>query len=234
VARSLPAKLEGHRIDTLGRRAKYLLFGTAGGTLIVHLGMSGSLRFLDPLEPPGAHDHIDIGFEQGGSLRFNDPRRFGSLHFSTLPERHRLLRDLGPEPFSEEFTTDYLWSACRNRRVAIKQHLMNGRIVVGLGNIYANEALYRAGIHPARLAGRVGRERLGLLVASIRDVLNEAIGNGGTTLRDFIGGDGRPGYFQLSLKAYDRLGEPCERCGAPIRRAVLGQRATYYCARCQR
>ena len=141
---------------------------------------------------------------------------------------------LGPEPLGEDFTAEYLRGISRGRRVAIKHHLMNGRTVAGLGNIYVNEALYRAGIHPARAAGRISLARFELLVCAIRAVLGEALGQGGTTLRDFVGGDGRPGYFQLALSVYDRLGAPCPRCGAPIRRAVQGQRASYYCGRCQR
>jgi formamidopyrimidine-DNA glycosylase len=234
VPRGLAAKLEGQRIAALGRRGKYLLFDTAAGTLLVHLGMSGSLRYLPEPLAHGAHDHIDLMFAGGGCLRYNDPRRFGSLHFTAAPERHRLLKGLGPEPFSDEFTPDYLWSACRKRHVAIKQHLMNGRIVVGVGNIYANEALFRAGIHPARAAGRVARARFAPLVAGIRDVLTDAIDEGGTTLRNFVGGDGEPGYFRTELRVYERDGAPCVTCGTPIRRLVLGQRATYFCPSCQR
>ena len=234
VAQSLPSKLRGQRIDLLTRRGKYLLFGTTGGTLLVHLGMSGTLRYLPKPPAHGLHDHIDVWLDRGDCLRFNDPRRFGSLHFTTAPSQHRLLKELGPEPLSDEFTAEYLWHSCRGRQVAIKQHLMNGRVVVGIGNIYANEALFRAAIHPARPAGRIARARFTPLVESIRDVLNEALEEGGTTLRDFVGGDGKPGYFRGSLKVYDRYEAPCERCGAPIRRRVIGQRATYYCARCQR
>jgi formamidopyrimidine-DNA glycosylase len=233
VAQTLPAKLRGQRIQGLTRRGKYLLFGTTGGTLMIHLGMSGTLRYLPEPLAHGLHDHIDVRFDSGGCLRFNDPRRFGSLHFTTDPGRHRLLEGLGPEPLSEEFTAQYLWNSCRGRRVAIKQHLMNGRIVVGVGNIYANEALFRAGIHPARAAGRIARARFAPLVTSIRAVLNEAVAQGGTTLRDFVGGDGKPGYFSNSLKIYDRHQEACERCAAPIQRRIIAQRATYYCPRCQ-
>jgi formamidopyrimidine-DNA glycosylase len=234
VAADLPTKLCGQRIDLLTRRGKYLLFGTPAGTLLVHLGMSGTLRYLRETLAHGAHDHVDVRFDSGDCLRFNDPRRFGSMHFTTAPLAHPLLKDLGPEPLGDEFTPDYLFGACRSRAVGIKQHLMNGRIVVGVGNIYANEALYRAGIHPARPAGRIARVRFAPLVASIREVLSEAVHKGGTTLRDFVDGDGKPGYFAHSLKVYERDGKACERCSAPIRRRVLGQRATYYCSRCQR
>lgn len=227
--------LAGRRIDALTRRGKYLLFGTDNGTLLVHLGMSGGLRFHGPDVPPaGAHDHVDIHFDGGGCVRFHDPRRFGSLHWCLSPERHPLLASIGPEPLDHQFNAEYLAGACRGRKVAIKPHLMNARTVAGVGNIYANEALHRAGIHPARAAGRVARRRLGPLVDAIRDVLGDAIERGGTTLRDFAGGDGRPGYFQLDLDVYDRTGEPCRRCGTPIREKVIGQRASYYCPRCQR
>jgi formamidopyrimidine-DNA glycosylase len=234
VARALPSKLAGQRIGSLERRGKYLLFGMPSGTLLVHLGMSGSLRYLAVPGAHGAHDHLDLVFADGSRVRFNDPRRFGSFHFTRAPARHRLIKGLGPEPFGEQFTAEYLARSCRGRRLAIKPHLMNGRVVVGVGNIYANEALFRAGIHPARPAGRIAPRRLELLVAAIREVLADAIEDGGTTLKNFVGSDGKPGYFRGRLKVYERDGLPCERCGAPIRRRVLGQRATYFCARCQR
>jgi formamidopyrimidine-DNA glycosylase len=235
----VPARLDrllaGRRIESVSRRAKYLLFGTDAGTLLVHLGMSGGLRFhAQNAPPPGKHDHLDIRFSDGACLRYHDPRRFGSVHFAEEPERHPLLAELGPEPLSDAFTPEYLASRCRGRHVAIKPHLMNSRVVVGIGNIYASEALYRASIHPVRAAGRIARPRFDGLVAAIRAVLSDAIERGGTTLRDFAGSDGRPGYFQLDLDVYDREGAPCRRCGTPIRAVVLGQRSTYYCPRCQR
>jgi formamidopyrimidine-DNA glycosylase len=234
VAKKLPRMLARARIASLERRGKYLLFGTDVGTLLVHLGMSGSLRFLPSPAAPSAHDHIDVHFAEGGSLRFNDPRRFGSFLLTTKPEAHPLLKSLGPEPLSAEFDADYLAATSRNRRVAIKQHLMNANVVVGLGNIYANEALFRAGIHPLRAAGRIAKARFEPLVAAARDVLRDAIDEGGTTLRNFVGGDGKPGYFRGSLRVYERGGLPCVTCGTAIERRVLGQRATYYCPRCQR
>jgi formamidopyrimidine-DNA glycosylase len=233
VARELPRALADTRIGSLERRGKYLLFGTEAGTLLVHLGMSGSLRYLPAPSSPGTHDHIDVHFADGGALRFNDPRRFGSFMLTTAPKSHPLLKDLGPEPLGEEFTADYLWRTTRGRRVAIKQHVMNGRVVVGVGNIYASEALFRAGIHPRRMAGRIARARFEALVESVRDVLRDAIDEGGTTLRNFVGGDGQPGYFRGSLRVYERDGAPCVTCGTAIERRVLGQRATYYCPRCQ-
>jgi formamidopyrimidine-DNA glycosylase len=234
VASDLPSALAATRIEAVERRAKYLLFAPSAGTLVVHLGMSGSLRYLPAPMPPSLHDHIDVHFDGGGTLRFNDPRRFGSFMLTATPSKHPLLKDLGPEPLGAEFDAEYLWSASRNRRVAIKQHLMNGRVVVGVGNIYASEALFRAGIHPRRTAGRIARARFEPLVASVRDVLRDAIDEGGTTLRNFVGGDGQPGYFRGSLRVYERDGQPCMACGTKIERRVLGQRATYYCPRCQR
>jgi formamidopyrimidine-DNA glycosylase len=234
VAKTLAARLAGQRIEAIERRGKYLLFGTTAGTLLVHLGMSGSLRYLQ--EPPahGLHDHVDMRFAGGGLLRFNDPRRFGSWLLTTEPAQHPLLKELGPEPLSADFTAEYLWSSSRGRRVSIKQHLMNGKIVVGVGNIYANEALYRAGIHPLRAAGKIARARFELLVTAVRDVLNDALEEGGTTLRNYVDGNGNPGYFRLSLNVYERDGEACKRCGTPIKRRVQGQRATYFCPQCQK
>jgi formamidopyrimidine-DNA glycosylase len=234
VAKTLASKLAGQRIDALERRGKYLLFGTRAGTLLVHLGMSGSLRYLADPPAHGPHDHVDLVLAGGGCLRFNDPRRFGSWLLTSTPDSHPLLKPLGPEPLSADFTADYLADASQGRRVAIKPHLMNGRIVVGVGNIYANEALFRAGIHPLRAAGRIARARFASLVDSIRAVLLDALEEGGTTLRNYVDGDGKPGYFRQSLNVYERAGEPCKRCGQPIRERVVGQRATYFCASCQR
>jgi formamidopyrimidine-DNA glycosylase len=233
VPRNLERRIAGQKIHTVARRAKYLLLGLDDCELIVHLGMSGSLRFLPNSTPFGAHDHVDWIFA-AGTLRLNDPRRFGCVLLTDNAATHRLIAALGPEPLGPEFSTEHLHAACQGRRVAIKQRLMNAAVVAGVGNIYANEALFRAGINPRRAAGRISRERLRRLVAAVRAVLEESIAQGGTTLRDFVGSDGRPGYFRIALKVYDRAGAPCERCGAPIRRIVQGQRASYYCASCQR
>lgn len=236
VPAQLVRELPGRRVLAAERRAKYLLFRAEGDrTLMLHLGMSGSLRVLQHAAPPSPHDHLDIALETGRVLRFHDPRRFGSADWvAGDPLQHALLRALGPEPLGPDFTSDYLAAACRGRRVAIKQHIMNGRIVVGVGNIYASEALFRAGIHPARAAGRISPARLASLVVAIREVLEAAIRQGGTTLRDFAWGEDRRGYFRPELAAYDRAGEPCLRCGADIRAVVQGQRSTYYCPGCQR
>ncbi|MDP6437707.1 MAG: bifunctional DNA-formamidopyrimidine glycosylase/DNA-(apurinic or apyrimidinic site) lyase [Gammaproteobacteria bacterium] len=225
----------GQVIRHVERRAKYLLLETANGTAMVHLGMSGSMRIVDATEPPESHDHFDIVVVGGDVVRFNDPRRFGSLLWAGLsPEDHPLLAELGPEPLSDEFTGEYLWQSARGRRVAIKQHVMNSKIVAGVGNIYANESLFRAGIHPGRAAGRIALPRMRKLADEIRAVLTEAIRQGGTTLRDYRGGDGKPGYFKQQLLVYERGGEPCKRCRKPLKQIMQGQRATYYCGTCQR
>jgi len=234
VDTSLAAQLRSCRILSVGRRGKYLLVTTDGGTLLIHLGMSGSLRYLNEPAEPTRHDHVDFLFASGAQLRFNDPRRFGSVHLTDTPAEYWLLRDLGPEPLGDNFDADYLYMTSQGRRVAIKQHLMNGHIVVGVGNIYASEALFRSGIHPKRSAGRIPRHRFEPLVKSIQEVLEEAIDAGGTTLRDFVNGDGRPGYFQQALSVYGRGDEQCVECAAHIKHCVLGQRATYYCPQCQR
>ena len=233
VSRSVDRNLLGSSITAIDRRAKYLLLRTTDGAAILHLGMSGSVFIVDRDTPAGVHDHVDIEFNSGKSLRFRDPRRFGSLHWSRDPLNHKLLKSLGPEPLSDEFNGAYLWEKSRGRRVSIKQFIMNAQVVVGVGNIYASEALFFAGIHPRRAAGRVSLQRYDQLSSSIKDVLTKAIKAGGTTLRDFYGGDGEAGYFQQQLEAYGREDEPCRYCNTPIRSIVQGQRSTYYCKQCQ-
>ncbi|HFC54277.1 MAG TPA: bifunctional DNA-formamidopyrimidine glycosylase/DNA-(apurinic or apyrimidinic site) lyase [Gammaproteobacteria bacterium] len=235
VPADLEQHLRGQTITEVGRRAKYLLLGFPAGTLIVHLGMSGTLRILARQEPAGPHDHVDLLFDDASCLRLRDPRRFGSVLWTEDdPARHRLLRHLGPEPLGNGFHGDHLHERSRGRRVAVKQFLMDGRVVVGVGNIYACEALYLAGIHPARAAGSISLPRYRRLAEAVRERLQLAISCGGTTLRDFRGGSGRPGYFQQRLNVYGRTGEPCTRCAAPIRQIRQGQRSTFYCGRCQR
>jgi formamidopyrimidine-DNA glycosylase len=235
VPRGLPAKLRGARISSVQRRAKYLLVETGAGTLILHLGMSGSLRVLDAASPPLAHDHFDLVLDSGRCLRFNDPRRFGCLLFTSgPPARHRLLARLAAEPLSGDFTGDALWRKARGRRASIKSFVMDSRVVAGVGNIYASEALFRAGIRPSLAAGRISRARMEALVAAIRDVLTEAIGAGGTTLRDYVDAAGMPGYFSQRLFVYERDGKPCRRCKTPIKQFTQGSRSTYWCPRCQR
>ncbi len=225
----------GQRVEGVERRGKYLLLQFPGDALMVHLGMSGSLRILNGWRPPGPHDHVDLVFEDGRLLRYTDPRRFGSMHWIPGPDLvHPLLDPLGPEPMSEAFSGGWMHRRSRGRRASVKSFIMDARTVVGVGNIYATEALFRAGIHPARAAGRIGAERYRRLAQAIRQVLSEAIAAGGTTLRDFVDGSGRPGYFRQDLRVYGRAGEPCRTCGSPIRQLRIGQRASCYCARCQR
>jgi len=234
LQRGFARSLTGRRILRVGRRAKYLLVETDGGTLLAHLGMSGSLRILDRRVAPVGHDHVDIVLDSGRCLRFNDPRRFGSLHWVTGdPAAHPLLARLGPEPLAPGFDGDYLWWRARRHRVAVKQFIMNAQVVVGVGNIYASEALFRAGIRPSTQARRVSRVRMHALAAAIQSVLSEAIRVGGTTLRDYVNPDGMPGYFRQKLYVYERAGEPCRRCRTPIRQLVQGQRSTYFCPSCQ-
>lgn len=234
IATEVDDSLAGTRIESVGRRAKYLLLNTESGSAIIHLGMSGSVFIVERDTPAGVHDHFDIEFASGKALRFRDPRRFGSLHWAVDPLQHKLLRDLGPEPLDDEFCGAYLWDRSRGRRVAIKQFIMNASVVVGVGNIYASESLFLAGINPRRAAGRIAKSRYDILAEVIKEVLSKAIKAGGTTLRDFYGGDGEAGYFQQQLEVYDRAGEPCSRCDRPVSSIVQGQRSTYYCKNCQR
>ena len=235
VPTALLRELPGQRIAEITRRGKYLLLHTGAGTAILHLGMSGSLRVLPKDTPPQKHDHVDLVLDSGRLLRLRDPRRFGALLWTRGDAaRHPLLKDLGPEPLEAGFDGDYLFEASRGRKVAIKSFLMNSHVVVGVGNIYASESLHLAGIHPERMAGKVTRERYGLLAKSIKKVLAAAIKAGGTTLRDFTQEDGEPGYFYLKLRVYDREGKACKRCGGTIVAKVTGQRMTYFCPHCQK
>ena len=234
VPPNLPDLLRGLEVQSVERRAKYLLFRTCEGTLLVHLGMSGSLRVMDAAEPPLKHDHIDLVFESGRCLRFNDPRRFGCFLWVAPGERHPLLSKLGPEPLSEDFNGNYLYRLSRARKAPVKHFIMDGHVVVGVGNIYANEALFLSKILPHRAAGRISRARYEQLAQNIKQVLTSAIKQGGTTLRDFVGGDGKPGYFAQQLFVYGRAGAPCKVCGTPLRERRLSQRSTVYCVACQR
>ena len=235
IPRALDRNLPGQIIRDVRRRGKYLLLDTDTGTAILHLGMSGSLRLVPRDAPVGKHDHVDLQLDSGQSLRLTDPRRFGALLWSSEPaEQHELLVELGPEPLSDAFDGEHLFNAARRRKIAVKQFIMDSHIVVGVGNIYASEALFMAGIHPTRPAGRIARERYAALANAIKKVLAASIKMGGTTLRDFVGGDGQPGYFKQTLRVYDRLGEPCRKCGGPIRGKRIGQRSSFYCAKCQR
>jgi formamidopyrimidine-DNA glycosylase len=235
IAPHLEATLRGQTVRDIDRRAKYILIRFDSGTLILHLGMSGSLRLVKNGTPPKTHDHWDIRVDSGWVLRFHDPRRFGSLHWTdTDPKLHPLLAKLAPEPLSPAFDGDYLHRATRKRSVAIKHFIMNSQVVVGVGNIYASEALFRARVSPRRAARRLTRQEAQVLAQSIKDVLGEAIKIGGTTLRDYVNADGAPGYFRQKLFVYERAGEACRVCKAPVRQFVQGQRSTYWCSTCQR
>ncbi len=229
----LPLLLNGQRIEAGRRRAKYLLFDVGSGSALWHLGLSGALRVLAADTPLRAHDHVDIVLDSGKVLRFNDPRRFGCLLWQTAGEVHPLLRKLGPEPLSDAFDGEYLWRRSRLRNIAIKTFLMDQAVVVGVGNIYAAESLFRAGIDPRRAAGRVSLNRYQRLADAVREILSHAIRRGGTTLRDFISPDGAPGYFEQELFVYGRAGMPCRVCGGILRGAAMAQRATVWCPHCQ-
>ncbi len=232
---ALERTLPGQIVLGVRRRAKYLLLDTTAGTAILHLGMSGSLRLVPRDTPIGKHDHVDILLDSGLSLRLTDPRRFGALLWTTEPaDQHELLAALGPEPLSDAFDGTHLFNAAHARKLAVKNFIMDSHIVVGVGNIYASEALFIAGIHPTRPAGRISHARYVVLSLAIKSVLAASIKMGGTTLRDFVGGDGQPGYFKQTLRVYDRLDEPCRQCGTPIRRKRIGQRSSFYCVQCQR
>ena len=231
----LSQTLVGQAIRSVSRRAKYLLFETDTGTLIVHLGMSGSLRILSQDLAPGKHDHVDFIFAGGTVLRFNDPRRFGAVLWTFAPTaEHPLLKDLGPEPLLPDFTGDLLYQLSRNRKMPVKSFIMDSHIVVGVGNIYANEALFLAGILPARPAGKIALARYQRLVETIRIILQDAITQGGTTLRDFVNESGKPGYFQQQLRVYGRGELPCKVCLQPLLEVRIANRSTVYCPHCQR
>lgn len=235
ISEDLPGLVTGQRIRQVRRRAKYLLLELESGTMLLHLGMSGSLRILPAAAPRLPHDHFDLLLDSGMTLRLNDPRRFGSLHYTTDdPRQHALLSGLAPEPLDPGFDADYLWRITRRRRVSIKQLLMNSRLVVGVGNIYASEALFRARIRPKRQARGLSRVEAGRLARAIRTVLAGAIRAGGTTLRDYVGADGSPGYFRQRLYVYERGSKPCRNCRTPVRQLTQGQRSTYYCPTCQK
>jgi formamidopyrimidine-DNA glycosylase len=229
------AAIRGQTVRGIDRRAKYILIRFDAGTLILHLGMSGSLRLVKHGTAPKAHDHWDILMDSGWILRFHDPRRFGSLHWTEAdPEAHPLLEQLAPEPLSDAFNPEYLFRATRKRSVAIKQFIMNSQQVVGVGNIYASEALFRARVAPRRAARRLTRNEAQALAQSIKDVLAAAIKIGGTTLRDYVNADGAPGYFRQKLFVYERAGAACRVCKSPVKQFVQGQRSTYWCSTCQR
>lgn len=235
VPQLLTQILPHSKILSFDRRAKYLLLGVKEGTVLIHLGMSGNLRWLKTFEPPKKHDHVDFIFKNGGCLRFHDPRRFGLIiwHPGTDPFTHKLLQSLGPEPLHCDFNANYLYELSRNKRRVIKTFLMDNHVVVGVGNIYANEALFQVGIPPQQQVGMLNLKDYTLLVETIKMVLKKAIKAGGTTLQDFVNGHGSPGYFQQQLFVYGREGQPCFECKTPILNAKIGQRSSFYCPTCQ-
>ena len=234
----IPTKLQnvlpGEKILNILRRGKYLLLDTSIGSVIIHLGMSGSLRIVDKNSAPQKHDHVDFVFTNNKILRLRDPRRFGAVLWTNQnPQNHPLLKSLGPEPLSEDFNADYLFDRSRKRKISIKAFIMDSKVVVGVGNIYASEALFRASIRPTIRAGKISKARYLKLVGAIKQVLKEAVGQGGTTLRDFTNEEGKPGYFKQKLLVYGRAGEPCSICQTMIKQIKQGQRASYYCPQCQ-
>lgn len=234
VPADLPVLLAGQPVLSVQRRAKYLLIAFPHGHLIIHLGMSGSLRLVSADAAAEKHAHVDFQLDDGMALRYNDPRRFGCILWHTGdPQSHSLLSALGPEPLSDEFHGSWLKALSKNKKVAVKQFIMDSKVVVGVGNIYANEALFKAGIDPRRAAGRISAQRYELLAEAIREVLGAAIAQGGTTLRDFVNPQNKPGYFSQSLQVYGRAGQSCRHCARPLRGMMLGQRATVFCDHCQ-
>ncbi len=234
ISTEITTILPGQRIKKVSRRGKYILLETGAGYVLIHLGMSGSLRISQQSSVVKKHDHVDIVLKNGGILRYHDPRRFGCMLWAgKQPFKHVLLEKLGPEPLTDDFNAAHLFALSRKRSAAIKNFIMDSHVVVGVGNIYANEALFAAGIRPQRQAGKVNKPAYVKLVAAIKAILAEAIEQGGTTLRDFVGGDGKPGYFKQSLSVYGRGGEVCVNCQAALKEIRLGQRSTVYCPSCQ-
>lgn len=236
VPANLSSQLADQQFTQLQRRAKYLLLSThEGGTLIIHLGMSGSLRIVPDTTPYEKHDHVEIQFANHQALRLKDPRRFGAVLWTDeSTEQHPLLSHLGPEPLSDTFNAQYLYQVSRKRNLSIKQFIMDSKIVVGVGNIYANEALFASRIHPKRAAGRISLKRYEKLVVEIKKVLQQAIAQGGTTLKDFVSASGKPGYFKQELSVYGRAGLPCNQCQKPLTEIRINNRSTVYCSHCQR
>lgn len=225
--------LEGQVIRAIHRRAKYLLIETDAGTAIVHLGMSGSLRVLDADFPAAKHDHVDLKLTNGKVLRYNDPRRFGAWLWCAPGEYHAVLEHMGPEPLTDAFNSEYIADKAQGKRVAVKQFIMDNKVVVGVGNIYANESLFKSRILPTRQAGQVTPQEWMLLVENIKATLKIAINQGGTTLKDFAQADGKPGYFAQELLVYGKAGEPCPECGEPLQELKIGQRNSVFCSLCQ-
>ena len=235
IPTGLNAKLTKKKIISVTRRAKYILINTNIGTLIIHLGMSGSLRVLSTNDAVEKHDHFELQFKDGICMRLRDPRRFGCVLWEKNDAlQHKLLINLGPEPLNKEFNAELLFEKSRKRKTSIKQFIMDAKIIVGVGNIYASESLFLSGINPKKLAGKITKKNATDLTTAIKKILKQAIKQGGTTLKDFRSSDGKPGYFQQKLKVYDRKDEPCVKCKKPIKQITLGQRSTFYCSSCQK
>jgi len=233
IPSTIKQKLKNQTVSDIHRRAKYLLFVTDNGHLIIHLGMSGSLRMVSNSMKPNKHDHVDLVLAKK-TLRFHDPRRFGAvLWTSKNPLQHKLLKNLGPEPLQDEFTGKHLHQLAQSKKACVKNFIMDSHIVVGVGNIYASESLFLSGIHPQRAAGRISLQRYEVLAENIKKVLTDAISFGGTTLRDFVREDGKPGYFANKLNVYNQTGKPCPVCETPIKVRTIGQRSSFYCVQCQ-
>lgn len=233
IPANLSETLQGKPLKALRRRGKYLVFEFPNGDLILHLGMSGRIRVLTKNTPPQKHDHVDLVFQNNVCLRFTDPRRFGALLWADKAERHPLLADIGPEPLEADFSTQYLYDITRHKKVTIKVFLMNGKNLAGVGNIYAAEALFLAGIHPEKTTGALTKHECATLVKAIKTILKRAIKSGGTTLKDFSNHEGTPGYFVTKLQVYGRENQPCPNCKTKLRLIRLGQRSTVFCPHCQ-
>ena len=234
IPANLEKQLAGQRVNSITRRGKYILLGIKNGTVIIHLGMSGSMRCIKCSEPAEKHDHVDFVVGKN-CIRFRDPRRFGAILFTNDdPLQHKLLKGLGPEPLDKAFNGDYLFDRSRDRKIPIKQFIMDSKVVVGVGNIYASESLFYAGINPNRAAGKISKDRYQQLAKAIKKVLRAAIKQGGTTLQDFTNSDGKPGYFAQELLVYGRAGQPCKSCSKSLKEIRLGQRSTVFCTHCQR
>lgn len=231
VTQNIQKIVHWQKIRQLTRRAKYIVLELDHGSILIHLGMSGSLRIVEPSEAWRKHDHIEMLLNNHKALRYHDPRRFGCWLWSAV--EHTQLGNLGPEPLSTEFDGDRLFNCARKRKMAVKPFIMTNSVVVGVGNIYATEALFRSGIRPNRVASTLSKKRYSLLAHNIKDVLAAAIRQGGTTLRDFVNSDGQPGYFQQSLDVYGRAGEPCNQCNTTLKELRLGQRSSVFCPKCQ-
>ncbi|CAH0992958.1 Formamidopyrimidine-DNA glycosylase [Sinobacterium norvegicum] len=235
IPSNLDQLLAGKKVLSCQRRAKYLLLNIGNGFVIIHLGMSGSLRIIPSETPAEKHDHVDIVFDNNKTLRYHDPRRFGAVLWVEPPfEQHKLFSQLGPEPLTDDFDGKRLFTLSRQKKTPAKTFIMDNKTVVGVGNIYANEALFMAGIHPRRAAGKISLQRYIKLAGAIKQVLRKAIAEGGTTLKDFVGGDGKPGYFQQQLNVYGRSSLPCVKCDRPLKEIKISARSTVFCSNCQR